>query len=460
MNIMKNFIRAFFIRAYFTKVAILSISILLLLGSNHTFAAKIVLDAGHGGYNPGAIGVNGLYEKTVNFDVTLKLRDELERRGYTVSLTRETDHDLSLADRVAFKEAENADLFVSIHANAHRQASARGSLILYYDNRYPQARYPASAEMAALSDMNRQFARSVLDGLVAEAGTIDMGIVPSSVYVVRRGTMPSILVELAFLSNWQDAEMLADEQVRENMALGLANGIENFWPLGVFRDIAGHWASEAIKRMNEQGIVLGHGERYEPDRHLTRAEFLAMMDRVFAFSSAGSATGEESAGGAESANAVNIESVAIEESNENGENEESSEQVENIENGTDDEANESIHLIDTFSDIVFDHWAYTTLEHAVRQGFLYGYPDGSLRPDQPISRAEVSVLFDRIWSEDIAITTQPFDDVPSELWFATAVSKLHSIALVQGVSANLFAPDRPMSRAEMATLLDRFLELD
>lgn len=438
MNIMKNITK-------FTIFFVVFFVVLFSLSSIPVHAAKIVLDPGHGGYNPGAIGVNGLQEKTVNFDVTLKLREELINRGYTVRLTRETDHDLSLAKRVAFKEAEEADLFVSIHANSHPQASARGSLVLYYDHRYPQQRYPASAEMAKLSEVNRTFARSVLDGLVEEAGTIDMGVIPSSVYVVRRGTMPSILIELAFLSNWEDAEMLADEHVREKMAIGLANGIENFWPLGVFRDIAGHWAAPSIKRMNEQGIVVGHHEYFHPDRHLTRAEFLTMMDRVFAF------TSDAYHSDGESRTHDDMEATIADSNSES--DAEISEFDEFAESDEIDKFDES----DVYADLSTSHWAYSVLAHAVQHGYMHGYPDGTLRPDQPISRAEVSVLFDRIWNKDIAITAQPFDDVPSELWFATAVNKLHSYSLIHGVSATHFAPERPMSRAEMATLLDRFL---
>lgn len=419
-------------------------------------AAHIVLDAGHGGADPGAIGVNGLREKDVNLDVTLKLRDELEERGYSVSLTRETDRALSLQERVAFKEAQQADLFVSIHANAYHHPSASGSLVLYYDRKYPRARYPASPEMAQLSDINKQFAQYVLEGLVQEANTINMGIVPSSVYVVRRGTMPSILVELAFLSNWYDAERLADDYDRSLMARGIANGIEAFWPLqhGLFRDIAGHWAAESIIKLNEQGIVQGFGDRFQPDHYLTRAEFLAMMDRIFHFS------------------AQEMPSTYF------------------------------------LKDIQTNHWAYPIVEKAVELGIIQGYPDGTLRPDAPISRAEVSVLFDRIWdaydSEDdqaeqksegekegdeveiehedaheseleleseldeavkeaeVEIHADPtysFIDVPHDIWYAQSVYRLKKMALIQGVTATSFAPERAMTRAEMAAVIDRFLAM-
>lgn len=83
------------------------------------FAYKVVLDAGHGGSDPGAIGINGLREKDVNWDITQKVRDELIAKGYEVVLTRTDDSYWSLAERVEFTNAQKADLFVSIHANAH-----------------------------------------------------------------------------------------------------------------------------------------------------------------------------------------------------------------------------------------------------------------------------------------------------------------------------------------------------
>lgn len=130
------------------KTSILIIMFFIFF-SNQAFAAKIVIDPGHGGRDPGAIGVNGLSEKTVNMDISLKLQKELVNRGYQVVLTRTSDKKISLDERVLFKEANKADLFVSIHANSYHNTSAKGSLVLYYDDRYPNIKYPASPAMAA-----------------------------------------------------------------------------------------------------------------------------------------------------------------------------------------------------------------------------------------------------------------------------------------------------------------------
>ena len=110
----------------------------------HAFAYKVVLDAGHGGSDPGATGVGGLRETDVNLDITLKVRQALLDRGYEVVLTRTNDTYLSLAQRVEFTNEQQADLFVSIHANAHASSNTNGTMVLYYDNAYPQEDYPAS----------------------------------------------------------------------------------------------------------------------------------------------------------------------------------------------------------------------------------------------------------------------------------------------------------------------------
>ncbi len=99
-------------------------------------------------------------------------------------------------------------------------------MVLYYDDAYPQASYPASAEMRALTSESRELARKVLDSFVATVGGEDRGLVPSAVYVVRSGNIPSVLVETAFLSNSADAALLANDSARLTMAEGIAKGIE------------------------------------------------------------------------------------------------------------------------------------------------------------------------------------------------------------------------------------------
>jgi N-acetylmuramoyl-L-alanine amidase len=384
--------------------------VLLFLFSGESQALTIAVDPGHGGKDPGAVGVNGLYEKTVNLDIALKLKNELEKHNLKVVMTREQDVYISLQDRVHFAKQHKADLFVSIHANAHPSSKANGTLVLYYDNRYPQAAYPASAEMARLTPESRRLAVSVLESVVAETGTANLGIVPSSVYVVRMGQAPSILVEAAFLSNRQDAEKLANPQVRQKFAKGITQGILNYINTHAgFTDISGHWALDAVLRLKEQGLVGGVGGRFEPGRPLTRAELVAFLSRLFPEAFAGRAQAENSF---------------------------------------------------SFSDVLPQHWAYTLLQKASEAGYLKGYPDGTLRPDQPVTRAEASAVFVRLagWQPGtVSEPTERFSDVPLGAWYAKAVYALKETGILRGKTERQFFPHDIMLRGEIAVMMDRYL---
>ncbi|GFZ86191.1 hypothetical protein GCM10008018_35380 [Paenibacillus marchantiophytorum] len=391
------------------------------------FAYKVVLDAGHGGSDPGASGVNGLREKDVNWDITQKVRDELTALGYEVVLTRTDDSYWSLAQRVEFTNTLQADLFVSIHANAHPDGKTKGSMVLYYDNAYPQEDYPASETMKQLTPYSKDLAQHVLDSLVSAAGTKNLGLVPSAVYVARMGTIPSILVETAFLSQSSDAALLANDAVRAKMAKGIASGIAAYTP-PLFTDTLVHWARDPILRMKNKGVIEGIANRYEPDRALTRAEFLTLMDRVFTFSGLKSSC-DPGRNGTVTSIVYGCQSVTEQD----------------------------------YKDLPASHWASAVFAKAKKLNLLQGYSDGTIRPNQSITRGEVAFLFDRLLqlssNNSIQATlpsTDKFDDVPSDLWSAKAIYALKKKGIINGITDTTFKPDQTITRAEMAALLDRY----
>ncbi|SDD24727.1 N-acetylmuramoyl-L-alanine amidase [Paenibacillus sp. UNCCL117] len=423
-------------------------------------AATVVVDAGHGGSDPGAIGVNGLQEKVVNLDISRKVRDLLMERGYDVRMSRDSDIYLSLSERVAYAKAQQADLFVSIHANSYSNPSTRGAMVLYYDDAYPQASYPASEEMRALSSESRELAQRVLDGFLASAGGTNRGLVPSAVYVVRMGNIPSILVETAFLSNAEDAAMLSTDSARNLMAVGIADGIEAYMPAAAdgFADIRSHWAREAIIRLKEQGIVDGSpGGRFEPARALTRAEWVTLLGRVFDLGSANSAcpAGSGSVSGSVYED-CKPSSAAANGNRTGGISSGTSSAVPR--GGSSSKSPAAVQGAADFRDVTAKHWAFSQLDQAVKTGLLEGYPDGTLRPNQTVSRAEVAVLFERLAQLPTAGTdTGPFRDTPAGHWAAPAIAALKKSGLIDGATATSFAPDKSMTRAEAATLLDRYM---
>lgn len=174
--------------------------------------AKIFVDAGHGGENPGAVGINGLEEADVTLDVALRLGRILKERGYEVKYSRTDDVTVTLAERANMANEWGADYFISIHCNSNPNPEYRGTSTYYY-------REGITAEVLAF-DVNT--------ALVERIGTPDLGIFTANFAVLRRTQMPAILAELAFLSNPEEAELLSESSFREACAEGIANGLDKF----------------------------------------------------------------------------------------------------------------------------------------------------------------------------------------------------------------------------------------
>jgi N-acetylmuramoyl-L-alanine amidase len=408
--------------------------------------------------------VNGLEEKEVNLDTAYALRDELDKRGYETVLTRSGDTDMSLEDRVRFTVEHKADLFVSVHSNSYGDPKTRGTMVLYYDDDYPQVKYPASEAMKRLTPQSRDLAQKVLDAVTATANTRNNGLMQSAAYVIRSGEVPSILVETAFLSNKQDAELLAQPAVRQKFAEGIAQGIAAFMPLAAkqvdspYADIAGHWAEASIRPLLEGGIMDGmSATRFAPDQPLTRAQLLAVLDRLFPIA-APATTGVQAAGQgkAEQGAAERADSAVntkAEQANVTG-------QTKAMAQPGQMPVRQRIP-----SDLDSGHWAYPVLMKALAAGRIDGYADGTLRPDQPVTRGETAALFYRalaangMMKTNTAAAMGTFEDVPTTLWSAGAIYALRQLGLTEGITATSFGPSQRMTRAEIAVLIERYLQL-
>ncbi len=180
-------------------------------------ATKIFIDQGHNpqGINAGAEGF-GLREQDITYAVGVYLRDILVEDGrFEVRLSRNSPEEVlgtsnatSLAARVNAANSWPADYFISIHCNANENPAVNGSEVYVY----------REGSIAA------NLARQVLDGIVEQVGTKDNGVrVNPSLYVLRRTTMPAILVELAYISNAEDARKLVNDQYA--FAYGIYLGI-------------------------------------------------------------------------------------------------------------------------------------------------------------------------------------------------------------------------------------------
>lgn len=218
----------------------------------------IVIDAGHGGKDPGAIGYKGYREKVVVLQISQKLKEILKARGYTVYMTRDTDKFIKLRDRTSYANHKKADLFISIHANAvsKKQANEAYGLECYFldKSRSNRAKKVAAQENSAdmsemdfygkqsfLSTLNSHnivasnklaidLQRGALESLRKKYDNVkDAGVRPAPFWVLVGAQMPAVLVEVGFITNPEEAKRLVQDDYQKKMALGLANGVERYF---------------------------------------------------------------------------------------------------------------------------------------------------------------------------------------------------------------------------------------
>jgi N-acetylmuramoyl-L-alanine amidase len=214
---------------------------------------KIVIDPGHGGHDTGTIGPNGLLEKDLVLDVAKRLGKQLERLGAEVVYTRSDDTFIPLETRTAIANQEQADLFISIHANSSSDSDARGVETYYlnftssHDALEVAARENAVSEKSihelqdlvkkiALKekiDESHEFASDVQEslhsGLAARNASIrDRGVKKAPFIVLIGANMPSILAEISFVSNPDDERKLRTPEYRQRIADSLYHGISKY----------------------------------------------------------------------------------------------------------------------------------------------------------------------------------------------------------------------------------------
>jgi N-acetylmuramoyl-L-alanine amidase len=218
----------------------------------------IVLDAGHGGDDVGAVGQNSRYEKVINLNVTKYLGSILKQRGYTVYLTRNDDHFIPVKERTVLANDKNADLFMSIHTNAvplekaneidgietfflspARSERAKGVAAL--ENKSDIREMSESSKDVFLESLNRpritashKFAIDVQSGILQAARSKykdvnDSGVKEGPFWVLVGAQMPSILVEVGYITHPTEGKRLYDKDYQQALANGIANGIDSYF---------------------------------------------------------------------------------------------------------------------------------------------------------------------------------------------------------------------------------------
>ena len=186
--------------------------------------ATIVIDPGHGGFDPGKVGVNQTLEKDVNLAIREKFNQKLAASGYTVYMTRVSDEALCRGDesskkradmqnRVALIEEKKPDLVVSIHQNSF-SASTKGAQVFY------QSTSEEGKKFAGI--MQKKIASCINDGnhRIEKAN--------SDYYILKNSSPVAIIVECGFLSNPQEASLLSDDKYQKKMSSAIAQGISEY----------------------------------------------------------------------------------------------------------------------------------------------------------------------------------------------------------------------------------------
>jgi len=173
----------------------------------------VVIDAGHGGKDPGASSVLGFYEKGINLSVALEVARLLEQRGLRVKMTRTDDYFVELEDRAAVANDLDADLFVSIHADSFPESSRRGYTIYIARSASSSSRQAANAIARSMSG----------------TGLNSFGVQTAGYHVLTDTRGPAVLVELGYLSNRSEAALLRSSSFQDRLAQAVADGISDYF---------------------------------------------------------------------------------------------------------------------------------------------------------------------------------------------------------------------------------------
>ncbi|WP_207707905.1 N-acetylmuramoyl-L-alanine amidase [Heliorestis convoluta] len=241
-----------------------------------------MIDPGHGGRDPGAIGPTGLRESDVALSVSKALFALLEPI-VSCRLTRERDVALGsdvnrdLQERVRIANAYDASVFISIHCNAATAVAARGI------ETYCYMRGGNGEKLAQLIQKN----------LVQALGLLDRGVKTASFYVIRHTKMPAVLVELGFITNPEEEKLLREKSFQQKAAQAIAEAVATHFGLslpkeseimskGPFPDVPmDRWSAKEIQEALDRGIVQGDDKgNFNPQRALTREEGVTLINRA------------------------------------------------------------------------------------------------------------------------------------------------------------------------------------
>lgn len=222
----------------------------------------IVIDPGHGGNDPGAVG-SGLIEKELSLDIAQKIVDELSQYHVEVHLTRNADQSLSLSQRAKFANNLNADFFLSVHINAGGGSGFES--------------YVHTTENPNTVELRRIIHHQIIDYL-SSRGIINRGLKSANFAVLRETVMPAVLLEYLFIDHPQDAAMLKDQGFHNLLALATAAGLAKALGLALKEGRSKDYNPNAeINKLKEAGLIDSPHLASDP---ITWGEFATVINRL------------------------------------------------------------------------------------------------------------------------------------------------------------------------------------
>lgn len=179
----------------------------------------VIIDAGHGGLDAGKVGVNGEEEKEINLNISLKIKKLLKQQKIDVKMTRTEDERLAesqvedLKARTDFMNKEKPDLVISIHQNSYHEESVSGAQVFYYTDS-KQSERAAGFIQEALKEIDPQNTKKAKGN--------------NTYYILKKTEVPVVIAECGFLSNYEEAEKLADEEYQQKLAEAVAKGVVQY----------------------------------------------------------------------------------------------------------------------------------------------------------------------------------------------------------------------------------------
>ncbi len=225
---------------------------------------KIFIDPGHGGNDPGAIGIKGTYESNVVLKIALELGKILESMGFQTEFSRTTDETVTLAKRAEMGNKTDADLFISIHCNGFLNSSASGTEVYSY---------PGNVKGEQLA--------SVLSKKISEKFSLkNRGAKKENFAVLRLSNMPAVLIETAFITNPAEEDLMNSPGFSGEMANTIAEAVAEYFGVIYTPDVTPHWAKIHLDNLVEKGYINSPEQWSQFDTKITYAMVLALIDKI------------------------------------------------------------------------------------------------------------------------------------------------------------------------------------